>query len=145
VQSGKYRKLYRGQPIFEVGYPCTTFYVVLSGLVGCHTSDNLPQVLDGHKGRRYAHLSSDPSSFQEAPGEPEAGSSLVLHDRESMAGSTCSNSCSGELSMPSLLHCLCCVHCNLLLGLDMIRTATIASDVLSNPSIVNSELEFYNL
>jgi hypothetical protein len=107
VQSGKYRKLYGGQPIFEVGCPCTTFYVVLSGLVGCHTSDNLPQVLEGHKGRRYAHLGSDLSSLQEkeAPGDPEAtpqsARSSVVHDCESMAGSTCSNSCSGELSKPS--------------------------------------------
>jgi hypothetical protein len=103
MQSGKYRQLYKGQPIFEVGCPCTTFYVVLSGLVGCHTSDNLPQVKDGHKGRRYAHLGNfeSPGSPISTPHSP--GSTLMLQDSASTVGSTCGETCASGVRVFSSL------------------------------------------
>jgi hypothetical protein len=58
VQSGKYKRLTHGQPVYQLGDACTTFYVVLSGRVGIHSADTLPTVHHSKMrvGRSYATL-----------------------------------------------------------------------------------------
>ena len=73
VQSGKYLRLEQGQPAFEAGATCSTFYVVLSGCIGLHGGDSLPQVSNGRGGRRRATLLS-PDALCQGAGTQDAES-----------------------------------------------------------------------
>lgn len=66
MQSGKYLTLEQGQAVFEVGSTCSTFYVVLSGCIGLHGGDSLPQMHSGRRGRRHAALTPHDATTPDA-------------------------------------------------------------------------------
>ena len=81
MQSGKYKRVSRGQPIYRVNEPCATLYVVLSGRVGVHGANNLPVIIKskGRVGRERADLPSGLDEEAFAKGDDTSDDPGVLN------------------------------------------------------------------